>query len=104
MANDAIAPPLQALPPEVIAFAATQSITEFLPAVLELTRHTFPSCPLTVSVGHDAEDEAHRYVALDVEVSGLDVEELLARQRAWSAGIFTVCPSRYAVYFVLGWQ
>jgi hypothetical protein len=104
MVNDVITPPLPAMPPEVVAFAAQHGITQYLPAVLELTRRTFASCPLVVSVGHDAEDDSHRYVALDVEVRSLNVEELLAAQMAWSGGIFDGCPSRFAVHFVLGWQ
>jgi hypothetical protein len=104
MVNEVLTPPLPAVPPEVVAFAAQQGVTQYLPAVLDLTRRTFVSCPLIVSVGHDAEDDGHRYVALDVEVRGLNVEELLAAQKAWSAGIYSVCPSRFAVHFVLGWQ
>jgi hypothetical protein len=104
MVNDVLAPSRPEVSPAVVAFAAEQGVSEFLPAVLDLTRRAFPTCPLTLSVGHDAENEDHRYVALDVEVSNLDVEELLAAQRTWSAGIFTICPSRAAVYFVLGWQ
>jgi hypothetical protein len=57
-----------------------------------------------VSLGQDAEDEMHKYIALDVEVSDQTTEELLAGQRKWSAGISRVCPSRHAVYFVLGWR
>jgi hypothetical protein len=104
MVNDLLTMPVPAVPPEVVAFAVQQGITQYLPAVLDLTRRTFVSCPLVVSVGHDAEDDSHRYVALDVEVRALNVEQLLAAQMAWSAGIFDVCPSRYAVHFVLGWQ
>jgi hypothetical protein len=57
-----------------------------------------------VSLGQDAEDETHRYIALDVEVGGRAAEELLAGQRTWSAGLGRVCPSHFAVYFVLGWR
>jgi hypothetical protein len=43
-------------------------------------------------------------MALDVEVNGMETEDLLAGQRAWSARMSQVCPSGYAVYFVLGWR
>jgi|SRR3954468_18150221 len=96
--------PSPAVPPEVLAFASQKGIRDHLPAVLALTRRVFPTSALAVSVDADAEEESHRYVALDVEVGALDVDELLAAQRAWSAELLAICPSREAVYFVLGWR
>jgi hypothetical protein len=93
-----------AVPPEVREFAAEKGVNRYLGAVIDLARRAFPSSALCVSLGQDAEDESHRYVALDVEVGGRTAEELLAGQRTWSAGIARVCPSRQAVYFVLGWR
>ena len=103
--NDALAPPsAPVVPPEVREFAAEKGVNRYIGAVIDLARQAFPSSALTVSLGQDAEDETHRYIALDVEASGLTAEELLAGQRAWSRGIGRVCPSRQAVYFVLGWR
>jgi hypothetical protein len=92
------------IPPEVQEFAVVQGISPYLMAVIDLTRQAFPSSTLGVSLGHDAEDESPQYIALDVGVGGLATEELLAGQRLWSAGVGRVCPSRHAVYFVLGWR
>lgn len=104
MADHAVVLPLPIIPPEVVAFAAERSVNRYLPAVVDLARQVFPSSALVVSLARDAEDETHQYVALDVEVGGMSAEELLAAQRRWSAGISKVCPSRYAVYFVLAWR
>jgi hypothetical protein len=93
-----------ATPPEVEQFAAEKGIGRYLSVVIDLARQAFPSSVLCVSLGQDAEDECHRYIALDVEAGGQTTEELLAGQRIWSAGIPLVCPSRHAVYFVLGWR
>jgi len=93
-----------AIPPEVQEFAVEKGIIPYLNAVIALARRAFPSSVLCVSLGQDAEDEGHRYIALDVEVSGQTTEELLAGQRLWSAEVRRVCPSRHAVYFVLGWR
>ena len=92
------------IPPEVEAFAAEKGVSRYLRAVIDLARQAFPSSALCVSLGQDAEDEMHQYIALDVEVGGRATEELLAGQGIWSAGISRVCPSRHAVYFVLGWR
>ncbi len=104
MADRAVELPSPLIPPEVQAFAAEKGVSPYLPAVIDLARRAFPSSALAVSLGEDAEDETHRYIALDVEVGGLGAGELLAGQRAWSAGVSQVCPSRHAVYFVLGWR
>jgi hypothetical protein len=93
-----------AIPPEVQEFAIAKGVSRYLNAMIDLARQAFPSSALCVSVGQDAEDEMHQYIALDVEVVGQATEELLAGQRIWSAGISQVCPSRHAVYFVLGWR
>jgi len=93
-----------AIPPEVQAFADEKGVSRYLNAVINLAQQAFPMSALCVSLGQDAEDESHRYIALDVEVGGRAMDELLAGQRAWSAGIGRVCPSRHAVYFVLSWR
>ena len=93
-----------AIPPEVQDFAAEKGVSRYLNAVIDLARQSFPSSALRVSLGQDAEDERHQYIALDMEVADQAAEELLAGQRAWSAGLPRICPSRHAVYFVLGWR
>jgi hypothetical protein len=104
MNDSLVSPPALAIPPDVQGFAAGKGVSRYLSAVIDLAQQAFPSSALTVSVAQDVEDERHRYIALDVEVGGRTTEELLAGQRAWSAGLGDVCPPRHAVYFVLGWR
>jgi hypothetical protein len=85
-------------------FAADKGVAHYPDPVIDLARRAFPRSNVCVSLGQDAEDEAHRYVALDVDVSGQTAGDLLAGQRRWSEGVSGVCPSRHAVYFVLGWR
>ena len=92
------------IPPEVQDFAVEQEVDRYLDALIDLAQEAFPSSALCVSLGHDAEDETHPYIALDIEAGDRTAEEFLAGQRAWSAGVGRVCPSRDAVYFVLGWR
>lgn len=93
-----------AISPEVQEFAVAKGVSRYLDAVIDLARQAFPSSAVNVSLGQDAEDQGHQYIALDVDAGGQATEELLAGQRVWSAGITHVCPSRHAVYFVLGWR
>jgi hypothetical protein len=102
--NDTLTLTDSAVPPEIQEFAAKKGVNRYLGAVIDLARQAFPSSALCVSLGQDAEDETHQYIALDVEVSGQTAEEVLAGQRIWSGGISRVCPSRQAIYFVLGWR
>jgi hypothetical protein len=104
MTGLAVALRLAIIPPEIQTFADENGVSRYLAAVIDLARQAFPASPLELSLGRDAEDETHQYIALDVEVSGMETKDLLAGQRAWSAGIARVCPSPYAVYFVLGWR
>ena len=92
------------IPSAVEEFAAEKGVAPYVGAVLDVARQAFPSSDVRMSIGRDPEDEQHRYIALDVEVGGQATVELLAGQRRWSTGISRVCPSRYAVYFVLGWR
>jgi hypothetical protein len=103
MTDQTVTLPLPVIPPEVLAFATERGVSCYLPAAIDLARQAFSSSALVVSLGQDAEDESHQYIALDVEVGGMSTEDLLAGQRTWSANISKVCPSRHAVYFVLGW-
>lgn len=92
------------VPVEVQEFAIAKGVDGYLDAVIDLACRAFPSSTMYVSLGEDAEDETHKYIALDIDTTGLDSEALLAGQRMWSAGVRQVCPSRHAVYFVLGWR
>src|SRR5437660_9347024 len=90
--------------PRLPKVRAGPGVNRYLDPVIDLARQAFPSSGLCVSLAQDAEDERHQYIALDVEVGNRAAEELLAGQRVWSEGITRVCPSRHAVYFVLGWR
>lgn len=104
MNDTLVALPRPAIPPEVQEFAVEKGISPYLNAAINLVRQAFPTSALGVSLGQDAEEESHQYIAFDVEVGDRAIEELLAGQRIWSTSISSVCPSRYAVYFVLGWR
>ena len=92
------------IPPDVQDFAAAKDVARYLDAMIELVQNAFPLSAMCASLGSDAEDETHQYIALDIDANNRTAEELLAGQRVWSAGVVRVCPSRDAVYFVLGWR
>jgi hypothetical protein len=95
---------LPTIPAEVQAFAVEKGLSRYLRPVIGLVHKAFPLSAAYASLGQDAEDESHRYIAIDVDVGKLTAEELFAGQRMWSKGLGTICPSCNAVYFVLGWE
>ncbi|MFO0927134.1 MAG: hypothetical protein U0736_08840 [Gemmataceae bacterium] len=102
--HDALTISSPAIPAEVETFAAEMGVGPYLVAVVDLARQAFPSSAVNVSLGRDAENESHRYIALDVDTGGLAVDELIDGQRVWSTGVGRICPSPDAVHFVLGWR
>jgi hypothetical protein len=74
MADQAVALPFPVIPPEVLAFATERGVSRYLPHAINVARQAFPSSPLVLSLGEDAEDQAHKYIALDVEISGMSTE------------------------------
>jgi uncharacterized protein (UPF0332 family) len=79
-----------AIPAEVQEFAAAKGVAGYPEPVIGLVSQAFPTSALVVSLGQDAEDESHRYIALDIDASGKSAEELLAGQRTWSSGLSRV--------------
>src|SRR5437868_461694 len=102
MNNALVTSSVPEMPSEVQQFAVAKDVSRYLNAVVGLARQAFPSSALEVCLGRDAEDEMHQYIAIDVDVSTLGTRELLSGQRIWSSGMGSACPSRDAVYFVLG--
>ena len=63
MPDQAVALPFPVIPPEVLAFATERGVGRYLPAAISLVRQAFPSSTLVVSLGEDAEDQTHQYIA-----------------------------------------
>ena len=93
--------PQPVVPADVTAFAAEHGVADYLPAVLEMTRQVFPTSAITVRVEEDAEIFDMRFILMDVDVAGLDVDQLVAAHNLWSAGLFAHCPPTHAHLFSL---
>ena len=94
--------PLPAIPQDVLAFAAEKGVTDYLPALYDLTRRAFLGAAFTASVIEDPEIEDYKHIIFDVDTSGMDTAQMLAAEDSWTKGIFEVCPSTHVVYFTLG--
>jgi hypothetical protein len=93
--------PAPSVPAEVAAFAAEHDVSDPLFAVLSLTKRLFPSSSITPRLEQDAERADQWAIVVEVDVTGLEVSQLVAAQRQWSEGLFACCPSTHAHLFCL---
>src|SRR5436309_279963 len=91
MANQAVAPSLPAVPPEVLDFAATQGVADHLGAVLEFTRRLLPRRRLRALLVDDPEIEIYRHIAIEVQAGRRQADELVALRRQWTQGLLEIC-------------
>ncbi|HZT80534.1 MAG TPA: hypothetical protein VFA26_09935 [Gemmataceae bacterium] len=103
MAEKAATPSLPiTVPPEVAEFAAEQGVTEYLPGVVEMTRRLYPGRTMALVVTEDPEIADDRHIVLEVDVTGMGVDQLVESHVRWSKEVFDHCPSTHVCVFRLG--
>ena len=91
-----------AIPAEVIDFAASQGVSDYLYPVLEMTRRVFPSSGITMSMDEDPEIAGDRHIVLSVDMTNLGVEEIVKTEWQWCGELFHCCPATQVWVFRLG--
>ena len=99
MSTLSAAGPVTGLSPEVMAFAAEQGVTAYLPAVIEMTQRIYPGLAIHVLIEEDPEIANDRHLLLDVDTSSYNTEQLIATSRQWVPDLFKVCPSTHVCVF-----
>lgn len=94
-------PSLITLSPAVPAFAADQRVTAYLQSVLNATHRVFPERPFAVYVDEDPEIANDRHIIIDVDVTGMDSDQMFACQQHWIRELFAQCPATHACVFRL---
>ena len=100
--TEATQTPSQLLPSDVLAFAAEQGVTAYLPPVLELTRRVFPHAALRVELQDDPEIADDRHIVITIKAEGLTVTQALEARWRWHGELFTFCPAFLVSIFRLG--
>ena len=90
------------LSPDVLAFASTQGVMKYLHPVLQMTDQVFRNRPITVSIDEDPEIVNDRHIIVDVDVTGLNAEQMVECQERWNTQVFEHCPSTHVCVFRLG--
>jgi hypothetical protein len=93
--------PAAEVPVEVLALATEQGVSDYLMAILQMTRRTFPESPLTVSVDSDPEIANDRHILVGVNAHGTEVDEALTILDEWHDGLFECCPASLVSTFRL---
>ena len=94
--------PALVVPAEVLALAAKQGVTTYLPAVLEMTQRIFPNASLSVLVEDDPEIANDRHIVVRVQVEDLDVPQALDARYQWHRELFACCPAPLVSVFRVG--
>jgi hypothetical protein len=100
MATTAIAS-VSEVPQYIQAFAAERGASLYLPALLGLARRIFPEAAMSIRLEADPELENDRHIAIEVDASGLSVDEMLACQNQWDKEIFDHCPATHVCTYRL---
>jgi hypothetical protein len=88
----------------VTAFATEHGVEQYLTPLWEMSWRAFPAArKVVVFVEEDYEMPGVRQVIFEVHVPE-DVEEMVAGQRRWVAGLFEICPSTLVHFFCLGME
>jgi hypothetical protein len=81
-------------PADVLEFAETSNVRQYLDPLLEVTRRVFPTARrIQVSVEDDPEIRDDRHVVFDVQVPAPDVPDYVAAQHRWSRELSRCCPA-----------
>jgi hypothetical protein len=102
MTLSTVAPVLPTVSPEVAAFAFEHGASPYVTAVLGMTQRIFQRAPLAMSVEEDPEIANDRHIVFEIDVTGMDEEQLFAAQTEWSREIFRQCPATLAAIFRYG--
>ena len=93
----------RSIPADVLGFAAKHGLSNYLPAVIEMTERIFPDAHLAVRLEDDPEILDDWHIVLDMDVS-IDVPEAVSAQRHWNDSLFRCCPAPLVCYFRLSME
>lgn len=82
MSSAATSQPLPAVPPDVREFAEKDGVAAYLPAVLALTRRSFPTWPIKGFLEDDPEIANDWHIVLEVQLPhNVEVDRAFALQQ-----------------------
>jgi hypothetical protein len=93
------AAPQPVIPPDVVEFARSQGVEQFLRPLIEWAREVYPSATrFEVFTEDDPEIANDRHIVFELDVP-LNVDEALESDRQWRTGLFRVVPAPLVCVF-----
>ncbi len=93
------AAPHPTVPAEVWAFAWEQGVEQYLPALIELARQTYPGATrFDIFTEDDPEIANDRHIVFELDVP-LSVEQALEADQRWHDGVFGIVPAPLVCVF-----
>jgi hypothetical protein len=98
----AAALPAWTWPPEVLAFAKTAGVADYLDPLLQETRALFPTAPpRRVMVEDDPEIPNDRHIVWEIDIPFTGTSDYLQSQKRWVQALCRVCPAPLTCVFCL---
>lgn len=102
MASTATSLDLPDVPLDVVEFASDQHVLAHLRPLLINTRTVFPTAPLSLRLEDDPDFADYRTIRIEVDVTGMGVDEIVAGHNRWGQLLFQSCPAHDVWLFRLG--
>jgi hypothetical protein len=93
--------PLPEVSDEVQAFALEKGVSAYLPGVVQMARHIFPQRTIIIRVEDDPELSYNTQIVVNVDVEGMEPDEMFELHCRWSRELFENCPPTDALVFCL---
>ena len=100
MSPTTTAVPTPVVPPEVLAYAEEQGVSQYLAPLVELTKQVYPTATRFEVLVEDDPEIPRRYVVFDVDVP-LTVEQSLTADHRWHEGWMRIYPYPRSCSFCL---
>jgi hypothetical protein len=102
MASDTLTVlPLPEVPDEVGAFAREKGVSTYLSGVVQMARRLFPHRKILIRVEGDPELSYNTQIVVNVDVEGLEADDIFDLHCRWSRELFAICPPTEALVFCL---
>jgi hypothetical protein len=92
MTTATAAPPLPAVPLDVLDFAVQQKAAQHIRSVVEIARAVFPSSDIRLYLEADPEIAGEGRIIVDVGVTGWSAEDRLAAYNRYIDTLLRTCP------------
>jgi hypothetical protein len=90
---------LPSVPSDVLDLAARNDLDSYIQPLLTMSRTVFRGSPMILRVEEDAENALSQHIVIEIDVTGLSVEEMFSACNRWTDEFCRICPAQNSVVF-----